>query len=234
MRLTCRFAGVNVSIESVTDGIAGFCAGYAVDAPADFSVRTTWADIESERARGAFCQASDMYIETLAVYRRIAEKLPYYDAFLFHGSAVSVNGAAYVFAAPSGTGKSTHTRLWRELLGSRAIMVNDDKPLIRVDHGGRATVYGTPWDGKHHLSANIAVPVRAICILERAKENSIAEISRSEAMPPLLRQVYRPDDPMALERTLSLIDRMDVRYYRLRCNMDLSAAALSYGAMKKG
>jgi hypothetical protein len=52
-------------------------------------------------------------------------------------------------------------------------MVNDDKPLVRVAGDGGAVAYGTPWDGKHRLSSNVAVPLRAICVLERAGENRI-------------------------------------------------------------
>ena len=154
---------------------------------------------------------------------------------LFHGSGVAVDGAGYLFTAKSGTGKSTHTRLWRELLGDRAIMINDDKPLIRISDSG-AIIYGTPWDGKHHLSNNIAVSLKAICILERAKENAILPVTREEALPMLIQQTYRPADPLTLAETLTLIDRlgMEVKLYRLRCNMDISAAKLSYGTMKEG
>ncbi len=175
---------------------------------------------------------SDNYLEMLAVYRKIAEKLPIYDTFLFHGSAIAVDGQSYVFTAKSGTGKSTHARLWRELLGDCAVMVNDDKPLLKVQPDNTVTVYGTPWDGKHHLSRNIAVPVRAICLLERSPDNHIREISKAEAMPMLLQQAYRPADPAALAKTLALIDRLNVKLYRLCCNMDPSAAKLSYHTMK--
>ena len=107
----------------------------------------------------------DDYLETLAVCRKIAERMPEHNTFLFYGSCIAVDGAGYVFTAKSGTGKSTHTRLWRELLDNRATMVNDDKPLIRIADDD-AIIYGTPWDGKHPLSHNIAVPLKAICILE--------------------------------------------------------------------
>lgn len=175
----------------------------------------------------------DGYLETLAVYRKIAEKMPDYDTILFHGSCVAVDGVGYLFTAKSGTGKSTHTRLWRELLGDRAVMVNDDKPLIRVTDAG-ATVFGTPWDGKHRLSTIIAVPLKALCILERAEQNTIRQITAREAYPMLLQQVYRPADPAALTKTVTLIDCLteNVRLYRLACNMDIAAADLSYKTMK--
>ena len=209
----------------------------------DFAVQTRQADIAFERKKSAredekegipIRRFSDDYLETLAVYRKIAEQMPAYDTFLFHGSAIAVDGAAYIFTAKSGTGKSTHTRLWRELLGDRALMVNDDKPLIRVNPDGTATVYGTPWDGKHRLSTNTAVPLKALCILERAAQNTIRQITAGEAYPMLLQQAYRPMDSMGLHKTLALIDRLaaSVSLWRLGCNTDLEAAQAAYEAMK--
>ena len=152
---------------------------------------------------------------------------------MFHGSCIAVDGVGYLFTAKSGTGKSTHTRLWRELLGVKAVMVNDDKPLIRMTGEG-AVIYGTPWDGKHRLSSNIAVPLKAVCILERAEENAIHPITADEAYPMLLQQVYRPMDRMAMNTTLTLIDRLavSVNLWRLDCNMDPEAARVAYEAMK--
>ena len=230
-----------IKISSLHEDVHRLCADYHAGGQPNFTVQMTQPDIDFEREKSA-CEDevegipvrhfSDEYLETLAVYRKIAERMPEYDTFLFHGSAVSVDGAGYLFTAKSGTGKSTHTRLWRELLGKRAVMVNDDKPLIRVNEDGSAVAYGTPWDGKHRLSSNIAVPLKAICILERSGENHIVQITKSEALPMLIQQAYRPADPIALAKTLTLIDRVDVRFYRLSCNMDISAAELSYNTMK--
>ena len=76
-------------------------------------ISTDAADIAFERSRADHPGCSDAYLETLAIYRKIAEKMPAYDTFLFHGSAISVDGKAYIFTAKSSTGKSTHARLWR-------------------------------------------------------------------------------------------------------------------------
>lgn len=237
-----RLADLNIEITSLHMTVHNLCKEYSVEGAGcrpDFAVSTGQADIEFEREKSARINAaeglaapkhSDRYLELLAVYRKIAERLPEYGAFLFHCSAVAVGGYGYLFTAKSGTGKSTHARLWRELLGPAAVMINDDKPFIKVAET-KTLVYGTPWDGKHHLSSNMSVPVRAVCILERAEENRIREITRGEALPMLVQQAYRPFDPAALSKTMNLIDRMDARFYRLGCNMDISAAELSYRAM---
>ena len=109
-------------------------------------------------------------------------------------------------------------------------MVNDDKPLIRVTEE-ESIIFGTPWNGKHHLSRNIAVPLQAVCILERSDTNHIEKITKTEAFPVLLGQMYRPRNVDAFVRSLQLLNRMDVGLYRLGCNMDISAAELSYGFM---
>ena len=141
------------------------------------------------------------YLETLAVYRQIAEWMPQQGIVLFHGSVVAVDGKAYLFTAKSGTGKSTHTRLWREYFGERAIVVNDDKPLLKVSETA-VTAYGTPWDGKHRLSTNIGVPLEAVCVLSRAAGNKIQEITSAEVYPMLLQQCYRPQNINSLTKTM--------------------------------
>ena len=236
------FAKCTIDITTLCPETHALCAAYRAEGMPVFSVETSEADIEYERnmsAREATLEGhppyphSNGYWETLAVYRKIAERMPLYDTVLLHGSCVAVDGIGYLFTAKSGTGKSTHARLWREFLGERAVMVNDDKPLIRIDSTG-ATVFGTPWDGKHHLSNNISVPLHALCILERASENCIEPIAAKEAYPFLLQQTYRPADTDMLAKTLQLVDRLaaSVGLYRLGCNMDLDAARVAYDAMR--
>ena len=227
------FADINIGIESVFPYVHEYCSDYVTGMPADFSVKTDMTDILFERSRAENQSASDPYLETLAVYRKIAEKLPEYDAFLFHGSAVAAEGAAYIFTAKSGTGKSTHTALWCEMLGDKAQVINDDKPIIRLRSDGTAYVYGTPWNGKHRLSVNSSAPVRAICIIDRSPENSIYHISREQALPVLIQQMYRPSDPSALKKSLELIANMNVEFYHLFCNMETDAAELSFNTMRK-
>ena len=227
------FAELNIEIESLCPDVHSLCADYRAEGFADFFVQTSEADIAFERERSSGLPCSDGYLEKLAVYRKIAEKLPYHNAVLIHGSCVAVDGDAYLFTAKSGMGKSTHARLWRELLEERAVMVNDDKPLLRITESG-VTAYGTPWNGKHRLGANISAPLKALCVLTRAETNQITPITAAEAYPMLLQQVYRPFEPEALERTLRLVDRLaaSVKLYRLGCNMEPEAAEIAFAAMK--
>ncbi len=237
------FAGRVIEITSVFEFVHNYCHGYEVPEPAEFSVVTDLNDIEDEKVitrreyefEGLPVPAfTDGVYESTAVYRKIAEKMPDYDSFVFHGSVIAVDGEGYLFTAKSGTGKSTHTRLWREYFGEKAVMVNDDKPIIKVTDEG-VTVYGTPYNGKHRLGSNISVPLKAICILERGEKNEIVRIGKSDAYAMLLQQVYRPKDALQMAKTIRLIDEMadSVRIYRLACNMDIEAAKVAYSTMKE-
>ena len=236
-----KIADKVVEVTSIYAEVHKYCADYQTDDQADYSVTTTQADIDFEREKSArkdeiegipIRQFSDSYLEELAVYRKIAEKMLDYDTVLFHGSVVAVDGIGYLFTAKSGTGKSTHTRLWKEYFGDRAVMVNDDKPLLHI--ADTVTAYGTPYNGKHRLGTNTSVPLKAICILTRSADNHIEAITREQAYTMLLQQVYRPADMLKMAKTLALMDRLadSVKLYKLGCNMDISAAKIAYEGMK--
>ncbi len=218
-------------IETLWPATHQLLADYRTDAPADFRIVTDRAYSEAERAISDEKRFSDAYFEALAVQRKVSHALLEKDTLLFHGSALSMDGAGYVFTAPSGTGKSTHARLWRERFGDRVTMVNDDKPFLKLADSG-AIIYGSPWDGKHRLSSNISVPLRAIAILERAKENRIERIDPSEALTALIRQAYREEDVAGiLPLILKLAELVPI--YRLHCNLDVSAAETAYEGMSE-
>ena len=237
-----RFAELNFKINSVYEHIHSFCREYAVcDVVPDYEINISDADIalearlseKSDIADGRTpVTYSDHYLELLAAYRKIADIVIEKDILLMHGSAIAVDGEAYLFTAVSGTGKSTHTRLWREHFGDRAVMVNDDKPLLRVTEN-ETRIYGTPWNGKHRLGNNIDMPLRAICFLCRGEKNVIREVSYGELFPTLLQQTHRPPSPIALMQVMALMDAMakNVKFYILDCNMEPDAPVVSYEGM---
>ena len=237
-----KIADKTIEVTSIYNEVHEYCADYLTDEPADYSVTTTQADIDFEREKSAredeiegipTRQFSDSYLEELAVYRKIAEQMINYDTVLFHGSVIAMDGVGYLFTAKSGTGKSTHTRLWREYVGERAVMVDDDKPLLKITDSG-VTAYGTPYNGKHRLGTNTSVPLKAICILTRSADNHIEPITREQAYTMLLQQVYRPANMLKMTKTLELVDRLadSVKFYHLGCNMDISAAQVAFEGMQ--
>lgn len=243
MRVSFRIAlaGQVIGVSVLYEQTRTFCKNYLTDAPASFEVAVTPADIAYERQRSARAdelegaavrEHADPYLETLAVYRKLAQLLVQDDILLMHGAVVAVDGQAYLFTAKSGTGKTTHTRLWMRQFGDRAVMVNGDKPLLHITSEG-VTVYGTPWDGKEHLSTNTSCPLKALCILTRSETNHIERISKKEALPMLCQQSYRPCSPIGAQKMLALVDRLgsSVPLYRLGCNMEPEAALVAYHGM---
>lgn len=252
-----KLAGIPIEINCLHKSTRNFCREYLTEDAPLFSVSCSQSDIDAERTRSAkenrregteVIDYSDAYLETLAVYRKISDRLPDFDAMLFHGSVICAEGKAYIFTAKSGTGKSTHARLWRKVYGDRVFMINDDKPILRFISAGSGLTaaglsdekdakipcaFGTPWDGKHHLSTNTFAPIGGICVLERAEENSIVPMSAADVFPRLTAQTYRPDDPAMTVRTLSLVSALStgVPCWRLGCNMEDEAARVSFEAM---
>lgn len=238
-----RLAGKVIHISALYPSTRSFCADYLVEEEEPWlSLSVSQSDIAFEREKSmqedqleglAPRFFPDDYLETLAVYRRIAEGLLPADILLFHGSAVAVDGRACLFTAKSGTGKSTHTRLWRERFGQRAVMVNDDKPLLRFTEEG-VMACGTPWSGKHRLDTNIQVPLAGLCILERSETNHIHPVTPREGWPMLLQQSYRPQEPEGLLQTMKLVERLSltVPLYRLGCNMDPEAVETALSVLR--
>ena len=227
-----RIADKNIKINSLYSFVHVYCEKYRTDGEPDFEIEITCKDIDAER-KTVKADVTGGWLEISAVYRKIAEIMPKYDTLMIHGSAISVDGEGYLFTAKSGIGKSTHVKLWQELLGDRAVIVNDDKPFIRMSEN-EARVYGTPYSGKEGLNTNISVPLKAICILERSEENRIEQINFRETFPILIQQTYHPSDREMFDRTFNLLDRLKlfVKFYRFSCNKKLEAAEISYSAMK--
>jgi hypothetical protein len=192
------------------------------------------ADADTEAAEEGFRQRTfpDPFLERASIQRKFAEHLLLQDVIPVHGSTVAVDGHAYLFTARSGTGKSTHTRLWREVFGPRAVMINDDKPFLRITPAG-VTAYGSPWSGKHGLDSNIQAKLKGICLLERGVENAIRSANAQE-VTDLLRG-FRPQTAAQQERYDMLLNKLvkQIPLWHLDCNKHPIAAEIAYNTMSK-
>ena len=229
-QFTMSIASVAVEVTALFPATQELCKDYLSNDPAAFSVSLRQEDIEQEyEILMQRCRPEDA--EILALLRKVADRMLNYDTVLFHSVAVAVNGKAYLFTAPSGTGKSTHARLWQGQIPG-AYILNGDKPFLRVK-GSLITACGSPWRGKEMYGINECLPLEAICIVERDTVNHIEPISCETALGTLIRQAYRPEDPALLMKSIQLIGRVgqSVRLYQLGCNMDPEAAIVSSTAM---
>lgn len=217
---TIKTAGLTIAIETLSPGTYGYCIRYLSEGSPDIYVRVTEEDVQREVQATKYPEGiiNEQYLETIAVYRQIAEKALRFDTILMHGSVIAVDGRAYMFSAPSGTGKTTHIRKWLEK-DSAAFVVNGDKPLIKITDT-EAIACGTPWCGKERMGTNTMVPLRGIAFMERSEDNSIEEISFKQAIPFLIQQIHCPKDPDLMIQTLSLLERLNgkVRFFRFHCN----------------
>lgn len=228
-----RVADHTIEILPCYPQIRLLCADYLCeDGVPEYSIRVTEQEIRREQPESLPAFRVD-YLETLAIYRKLADWMMDQDTVLLHGSAVAMQGRSYLFTAPSGTGKSTHTRLWREVFGSEAVMINDDKPLLKIEKN-RVTVYGTPWNGKHRLGNNISAPLQGICVLRQGSDNSIRRMKKKEAFQSLFNQIYRPfEEPEKMLRLLSMMDELlEIPVWQMDCTISTEAAVLAYNTMR--
>lgn len=162
-------------------------------------------------------------------YRHILK----HNGILLHSSCVVKDNQAYLFSAPSGTGKSTHTNLWLEEFKD-AFILNDDKPAIIYKDN---TLYaaGTPFSGKHDISKNTLVPIKGICFIERSSNNWIKEISSKQAIFEILNQTeripYEEDMNLILEHISNIVK--NTKIYKMGCNISIEAVYTSYNKMSK-
>ncbi len=176
------------------------------------------------------------FVEESSMLLLVARWLSKYGVLLLHGSAVCLDGWAYIFTAPSGTGKSTHTALWHKEFGDRVWMINGDKPFVRLFEDGSVNVYGSPWMGKEKLGRNSSAPLKAIAWLIRGKENRIRQEEKSKAFSLLVTQIYKSFDKEWVSATFKHAKKLleAVPFYRLECNMDPDAARVAAGTMSSG
>lgn len=226
-----RIADFLWDIESRYDTVPRACEGYRVsDGKADFTVRVSDEMLLAEHAN--MPENSLSYTENICVCRAVCNMASAHGAMLLHAATVMVDGKAYAFSAPSGTGKSTHIRLWRHVYGDRVAVLNGDKPLLR-EMDGKLIAYGTPWCGKEGWNTNAKAPLCGLCFLERGETNSIRRLASGEALDKVFRQLLKPTDAAGIAETLRLANLLltQVPVYLLSCNISEEAARLSFGAL---
>lgn len=155
-----------------------------------------------------------------------------YETLMVHASVIRHNGGGYMFLGRSGTGKSTHSRLWLNHIDD-AVLLNDDNPVIRVVDG-EAVVYGTPWSGKTPCYKNESVPLKAIVRLSQAPYNKITRNIPLKAyaslMPACSCMRWERASTDALHRTVEKVITK-VRCWHLECLPDADAAYTCHKAV---
>ena len=238
-----KIAGHTAAVHSLFDSTRDYCRSYLSDDEAETTITVTPEDLLFEQ-NALYEEAleeglrprtfTDPFLDRAAIQRKMAEFLLTKNILLFHGSAVAVDGEGYLFTADCGTGKSTHTRLWRQVFGDRAVMINDDKPFIQLAPEG-VFLHGAPWSGKHGLDCNLSVPLKGICILHRGSENRIEPIAPECALTMLTKQAGLPASAAHKEALFSLVRTLSERValWQMHCTKSPEAAVTAHAAMSQ-
>ena len=229
---TYQIAGLTVRMESFGRTVTQ-AEPYLVEdcGEADITIRSNWENLKANQPH-----LSDEDCEYLSTGSSFYTQLLKFDGMMVHASAVVVDGRAYLFSGPCGTGKSTHTKIWRKLFGDeRAKILNDDKPALRLEDG-QWFAYGTPWSGKTDQNLNIRVPLAGICFLKQASENRIRRLSQAEAVSRIITQTVRKfKNVERLDSMLSCVEKIvqEIPVFELENRPEPAAAQLSYETMRK-
>ncbi|MBO5920617.1 MAG: hypothetical protein J6Q34_09055 [Bacteroidales bacterium] len=147
-----------------------------------------------------------------------------------HSSCIVADGRAVIFLGESGTGKSTHTRLWRENIPG-AVLLNDDSPIVRI-FDGSVWVFGSPWSGKTPCYKQERYPLAACVRLSQAPYNAIHKlhvIKGYAALHPSCPPEFAYDERIYSHISAALGTLLkSVPVYHLECLPNAAAAHLSF------
>ncbi len=157
-----------------------------------------------------------------------------HDTLLLHASTVIHEGRAYLFLGKSGTGKSTHSRMWLEAFPT-AELLNDDHPIVRTHADGSIIAYGSPWSGKTPCYRNLSAPLGAIIRIERALTNELVPLRPLKGFASITTSCsgaqwskkLMDDKVHAIEKIVSLS-----KGYAMRCLPNVEAAEVCYSSIK--
>ncbi len=147
-----------------------------------------------------------------------------------HSSTILHNGYALLSLGESGTGKSTHSRMWIENIADCELL-NDDSPILRMKQG-KLYAYGSPWSGKIPCYRSLCYPVRSIARIVRHSENRMNRLSALHAIAalyPSLPPMYAHDTWLAsfmLKLSSDVVKSTPI--YSLECRADGDAARTNY------
>ena len=154
-----------------------------------------------------------------------------HNRMIIHGAAIACHGSGYLFAAPSGTGKTTHIGLWEKYLDGVEI-INGDKPMLNFDKG--ITVCGTPWNGKENLGGNLSAPLKAIVVLKQGKKNLFQRLDAEASVIALLQQSFYPVDKVCGPKTVAYIGKIvnSIPIFSLECDISKEAFEVCYNGLR--
>jgi hypothetical protein len=204
---------------------------YLTDSRSGAIVYATYYDENYKQVEIQFSKKNPLQPGSITEYEYLytgfafSDRLAELGGAVLHGAAVAYKNQGIIFSANSGTGKSTHAKLWKDRFGSQLTIVNDDKPALRI-YNGVPFIFGTPWSGKTNLNANVQVPLKAVVFIRRKETNWMERLNIRDSIFNLMSQISRPyyDEAIGL-KTMTMIEQLvnSVPAYLLHCNTDPAA-----------
>ena len=234
--MICKLADFIVEYINPSSNVEKYFENYISTEQPEISFEITTDDVDAiiDSVNG---DCTRINAELVAMLRRFCAWALDKKTFFLHSALIEVNGAGVAFAAPSGTGKTTHMRLWEKLLGEKMRIINGDKPIVRFFDDTKYPVgYGTPWCGKERYGINGKTEIKHFCFIERSETNSCEKVDPSQVLDLFFKQVILPrNNPNAISKTLNLANMFlnNVTVWKIKCNMDISAAEVAYNTIFK-
>ena len=150
------------------------------------------------------------FLEFQCLMLKTGNEILTHNHALFHGAALMWKGKAWVFTAPSGTGKTTQLRHWRRILKRDVRIINGDKPLLECKEDGNVIVHSSPWRGKEKFGIKgLNAPLGGIILLEQGKENCIERMEPKDAVRPLFIEfISFPENEAQIRSQAEILDQI--------------------------
>ena len=159
-----------------------------------------------------------------------------FNRCVFHGTAFLWHDKAWLFSAPSGTGKTTQFRQWRRLYRDEVKIINGDKPILQFCDDGTIMVHPSPWKGKERMASMLKAPLGGIIYLQQGKENTIERMDSLDAAEPIYRQfLFLPETEEAVRRVCRMEDKLlrNIPVWELVNKGDAQSAELTHHTLTK-
>lgn len=166
----------------------------------------------------------------------VSNALVPFQRCVFHGTAFLWRDKAWLFSAPSGTGKTTQFRQWRRLYRDEVSIINGDKPVLQFCDDGTIMVHPSPWRGKERMGSNLTAPLGGIIYLQQGKENVIERMNTHDAALPIYRQfLFLPEKGETIHQVCQMEDRLlrIVPLWKLVNKGDAQSAKLTHDTLVK-
>ncbi len=224
----CKIADFIIEIDNKYEYSENACRDYLYAGAEKADLRIALSDEEIECEQIPEQNSSRPLMEFTGIYRKFHSFLLDNNACVMHCSLISLDGKGTAFLAPSGTGKTTHTAYWKSLYKEKLVVVNGDKPIIRIING-KIIAYGTPWSGKERWQTNTSAELYNLAFIKRSEKNFVEKISADEALPLLMQQLLVPTEKDKMLTFLDIVNHLlsKCNLYNIYCNMSEEAAKIA-------